>query len=141
MTDVAGALLGKQQIWTPDHNYGEHLFMQGRWPGSHGVSDWILSPVDERKPVVAERRQLLMNAGQYPEATMTRKNSAFRNGAPSVSGTSRILSTPPTWKLWLDYRLPDARFLRNFSLTVETDQLEDTSFYLQYHWSFPGIKF
>ena len=137
MTDVAGVLQGQQTLWTPIFNRGTTYLIQGpmaKVARRLGLETFDLSMNESQ--VSINSGQLLMNAGQFPEATITTQEFGVSKWSAFRLGTSRVLSNPPIWKLWLDYRLPDTRFLRNVSITAQTNQQQENSVNLQYRWTF-----
>lgn len=120
LTDV---LQGKQQAWAPIYTIGEDYLFHG----------WLAKAV---RKVGLDTFNVKMHPGQFPEMTLTTHEFAKSKWTAFRLGTSRVLSTPPTWKLWLDYRLPDSRLLRNLSVTAQTNELHEMDYNLRYQWEF-----
>lgn len=121
--DIADALQGKQQPWAPIYHFGDQLLLQGP-----------LAQIARKMGL--QSFTFHMRPGQFPEASLTTQEFGKSRWSAFRFGTSRVLSNPPTWQVWLDYRLPDNRFLRNFSITGNMNELHEMGANLQYQWEF-----
>ncbi len=127
ISDLSDVLQGKQQLWSPIYRIGQNYIVTG--PMAQVAHYMGLDTFN-----------MNMITGQFPEATATTQEFGQTKWSAFRLGTSRVLTNPPTWKLWFDYRLPDTRFLRNLSIRLQTDQQPDTSVNLRYQWEFLRIQ-
>jgi hypothetical protein len=73
---------------------------------------------------------------QYPAMSVTTtefgktKYSSFRLGA------TRTFVDPAEWKLWVTYRVPNNKILKNFSITAETNSDHEKKISAQYKFDF-----
>jgi len=51
-------------------------------------------------------------------------------------GWTRTYSDLPTWKLWGDYKMPNLKFIRNLSISADTNERGDENINLQYKIEF-----
>ena len=122
-SDLADVLGGKQPILTPLYTLGQNYYVKGmfaKWARYLGLQTFHAD----------------ITPGQTPGATLTTQEFGQTRWSAFRLGTTSVLSNPTTWKIWLNYRLPDARFLRNLSMTLQTDQVQNNTFTIRYQWAF-----
>jgi len=80
-----------------------------------------------------------------PEATVTTQEFGITKWSAFSLGASRKFSTPPEWKLWMDYRMPEnkaqaehnmLKYLRNLSINAEANEKSELGINLQYKYEF-----
>jgi len=122
--DVVAALQHKDQLWPRVVNYGAKAYF----------NEWLQNLL---KNVWVDVFALNLDPTKPPDLTVTSQEfgqsnlGAFRLG---FHLEQPIAPTDPTpYRFWLDYRLPDYRFLKNLSVTADIDEKHDIGINLQYN--------
>jgi hypothetical protein len=122
--DVIALLKNESQGFTPlAYRYGQKVLFQNtldRIAQSTGLGNLSVN----------------MDPTRALEATMITSEIGTPDAGYLSLGHSRIFSDPPEWKIWLGYRLPDYRLMRNLSVVTTLDESENLGINLQYNFGF-----
>jgi hypothetical protein len=71
-----------------------------------------------------------------PEMTMVTSEFGKSRYGSFRLGWTRTYSDLPTWKLWGDYKMPDLKYIRNLSISADTNERGEGNVNLQYKFEF-----
>jgi len=71
-----------------------------------------------------------------PEVTLVTSEFGKSRYGSFQLGWTRTYTDIPTWKLWADYKMPDLPFIRNLTLSADTNERGDRNMNLQYKIEF-----
>jgi hypothetical protein len=111
VTDLVAVLEGRQDVWSPLSTIGRDVLLRNSF-------DRLA------RTVGLESFAVNFATGGNPEFTATTPELGRPERGTFRIGTTRELASDPNWKLWVDLRLPQYRWLREMGMTVQTDTRE-----------------
>ncbi|HEY3375932.1 MAG TPA: hypothetical protein VGL77_00425, partial [Armatimonadota bacterium] len=124
--DLVALVQGKERVFSP-------MILTTLGPNML-LSSWVRRLAST---VNLETLSVGLDPSWAPEASLTTPEIGTTRWSAFRLGASRTFATDPAWRLWLDYRIPNQRsWLRNVTMTGDTNNLHEQNLSLQYQLQF-----
>jgi hypothetical protein len=132
-TEIYSRLFGFSNITALLENRPDSWTFLVAKPGVSIFNEGILGPLG--KVLGLESLNITYDPERNAQATLITPEFAKSHWSAFRLGATRSISTPTTWNMWLDYRMPSTG-LKNFWFTTEVDNTHERKINLQYQLRF-----
>jgi hypothetical protein len=84
-----------------------------------------------RSTGLLEQINLAFDETMTPEATLITPEFKVEKLGAFRLGMRNTFAEDPTWKLWVDYKVPNIGLLRNLTISADTNEQHDINYNLQ----------